>query len=130
MPSATVDYPHLLSQKKPAPIHKASEHKERLAELQTLLSKTDLTSPEKTYCELLALLVEDYEKKTFALPNLSPIDLLKELMEANNLQQKDLLPIFKHKTLISEILNGKRRLSVEHIRGLAKRFHIPAEAFI
>jgi HTH-type transcriptional regulator/antitoxin HigA len=51
-------------------------------------------------------------------------------MAANGLQQKDLLDVFKHKTLVSEILNGKRSLSVEHIRGLARRFRVSPEVFI
>jgi len=59
-----------------------------------------------------------------------PVDVLKELMAAHGLRQKDLLNIFKHKALISEILNRKRPFSVEHIRALAQRFQVSAEAFI
>ena len=51
-------------------------------------------------------------------------------MAANRLQQKDLLGVFKHKTLLSEILGRKRPLSVDHIRGLARRFRISPEVFI
>ena len=58
------------------------------------------------------------------------MDVLKELMAANQLQQKDLLDVFKHKTLISEILHRKRPLSVDHIRSLARRFRVSADVFI
>jgi HTH-type transcriptional regulator / antitoxin HigA len=51
-------------------------------------------------------------------------------MAANRLRQKDLLAIFKHKTLLSEILNRKRPFSVEHIRALARRFQVSAEVFV
>ena len=45
-------------------------------------------------------------------------------------QQKDLLDVFKHKAMISEILHRKRPLSVAHIRGLARRFRVSADVFI
>jgi HTH-type transcriptional regulator / antitoxin HigA len=131
MASATLDYPRLLGQKRPAVIRTKVEHKRRLAEFEQLVWRENLTSAEKQYCELLAVLIEDYEKKAFSLKAASsPIELLKELMSANQLQQKDLLDIFKHKGLISEVLSGKRPLSVAHIRGLAERFRISPEAFI
>ena len=58
------------------------------------------------------------------------MDVLKELMAANRLRQKDLLDVFKHKAPISEILSRKRPFSVEHIRTLAKLFQVSAEVFV
>ena len=59
-----------------------------------------------------------------------PIDVLKELIAANRLQQKDLLDVFKHKALLSEVLRRKRPLSLDHIRGLARRFRVSPVVFI
>jgi len=99
--------------------------------LERLLSKPSLSSAEQRYCELLGVLIEDYEKRAFPLKSKAdPIDVLKELMAANGLKQKDLLDVFKHKTLLSEILSRKRPLSLEHIRGLGRRFRVSAEVFI
>lgn len=90
-----------------------------------------MTKAEQDYCELLSVLIDDYEKKAFAIrAEATPVDVLKELMAANHLQQKDLLDVFKHKTLISEILHGRRPLSVDHIRRLARRFHVSPSVFI
>jgi antitoxin component HigA of HigAB toxin-antitoxin module len=52
---------------------------------------------------LLSVLLEDYEKRTFPLKSKAgPVDVLKELLAVNGFRQKDLLDIFKHKTMISE----------------------------
>jgi HTH-type transcriptional regulator/antitoxin HigA len=131
MATVTLDYPRLLSKNRPAVIRTAEEHQQRLEEVNRLFAKPSLTKPEKEYCELLIVLVEDYEKRHFSLKaGASSVEVLRALMEANQLQQKDLLPIFKHKGLLSEILRGKRPLSVDHIRALASRFRISADAFI
>jgi HTH-type transcriptional regulator / antitoxin HigA len=131
MASLTLEYPRLLSKHAPSVIHTKTEHKAYLAELERLLQKPSLSGAEQRYCELLGLLIEDYEKRAFPLKSTAgPVEVLKELMAANGLQQKDLLDVFKHKTLVSEILGGKRPLSVEHIRGLARRFRVSPEIFI
>jgi HTH-type transcriptional regulator/antitoxin HigA len=131
MASTALDYPRLLSKHCPSVIHTKAEHKHYLAELEGMLQKPSLSGAEERYCELLGVLIEDYEVRAFPLnAKAAPVDVLKELMAANGLQQKDLLDVFKHKTLVSEILNGKRPLSVEHIRGLARRFRVSPEVFI
>ncbi len=131
MASATTEYPRLLSKNSPAVIHTKAEHKHYLAELERIFHKPSLSGAERRYSELLGVLVEEYEKRTFALKSKAdPVDILRELMAANGLQQKDLLDIFKHKAMISEILHRKRPLSVDHIRGLAHRFRVSADIFI
>lgn len=131
MASATLDYPKLLSRNAPAVIHSKAERRHYRAELERLLGKASMSDAERRYCELLGVLIEDYEKRVFPLKaKADPVDVLKELMSANGLQQKDLLSVFKHKGLISEILRRKRPLSLDHVRGLAKKFHVSPEAFI
>ncbi len=131
MASTAPAYQDLLSKHCPAVIRNKAEHKRHLAELERLFHQPSLTAAEQRYSELLAVLIEDYEKRSFPLKSKSdPIDVLKELMAANRLQQKDLLDVFRHKTLLSEILRRKRPLSLDHIRGLARRFRVSPEVFI
>jgi HTH-type transcriptional regulator/antitoxin HigA len=131
MATVTLEYPRLLSKNAPAVIHTKAEHRRFLAELEEMLRKPSMTQAEQRYCELLGVLIEDFEKKVFILKSKAqPVDVLKELMAANGLQQKDLLDVFKHKTMVSEILSGKRPLSLEHIRRLARRFRVSPEVFI
>jgi HTH-type transcriptional regulator / antitoxin HigA len=86
-----------------------------------------LTSAEQRLAELLTLLIEDFEERHYALKPATPIAVLKELMAANELKQKDLLDIFGTPSIVSEVLSGKRRLTTEHIRKLSPRFHVSAE---
>lgn len=131
MATVTLEYPRLLSKNAPGVIHTRAEHRRFLAELEEMLRKPSMTLAERRYCELLGVLIEDFEKKVFSLKSKAqPVDVLKELMAANGLQQKDLLDVFKHKTMVSEILSGKRPLSLEHIRRLARRFRVSPEVFI
>ena len=53
-----------------------------------------------------------------------------ELMRASGLKQKDLVDIFGTPSIVSEVLKGKRNLTVEHIRRLSQRFHVTPELFI
>jgi HTH-type transcriptional regulator / antitoxin HigA len=131
MASATLDYPKLLSRNAPAVIHTRAEHKLYLSELERLFGKPSMSGAEQRYCELLSRLIEDHEKRAFPLETKAdPVDVVKELMAANGLRQRDLLDIFKHKALVSEVLSRKRPLSLEHIRALAKKFRVSPEAFI
>jgi len=51
-------------------------------------------------------------------------------MDANRLKQKDLVDIFRTPSIVSEILNGKRQLTTEHIRKLARRFNVSPQVFL
>jgi HTH-type transcriptional regulator/antitoxin HigA len=51
-------------------------------------------------------------------------------MEQNNLKQKDLIGVLGGKSSVSEILNGKRSINLQHIRALADRFHVEPATFI
>lgn len=81
--------------------------------------------------ELLAMLIEKYEHDTepaFSAPD--PIEVIKYKMESNDLRNKDLVEIIGSKSKVSEILNRKRRLTLDMIRKLSKHLHIPAELLI
>ncbi len=57
------------------------------------------------------------------------IELVTGLVELHELKQKDLPPIFKTRSIVSAVLNGKRPLTVKHIDKLAKQFNLPHELF-
>lgn len=59
-----------------------------------------------------------------------PVDVMNELMSANNLKQKDMLDIFGTASIVSEVVHRKRRLTTKHIRQLSRRFHVSPEVFI
>jgi HTH-type transcriptional regulator / antitoxin HigA len=79
---------------------------------------------------LLAHLCTEYEDRTVEPPASTPLEVLKFLMEQNNLQPADLTDVFGSRSTVTQILNGKRELSKEHARRLAERFRLSVEAFI
>jgi len=80
--------------------------------------------------ELLSLIVEKWDNEKNTLIDLNPIELLKELMNENNLKAKDLIEIIGlSKSTISKILNYHKGLSKETIRKLSDYFKVSQEAF-
>jgi HTH-type transcriptional regulator/antitoxin HigA len=125
------EYAALLSSTLPAVIRSEAENHRYLALLEELDSKGNrMTAAERRMTELLTLLIEDFEEKHYAFKAAGPVDVLKELMLANNLKQKDLLDIFGTPSIVSEVLHGKRQLTTEHIRRLSRRFQVSPEVFI
>ena len=126
----TPAYSKLLARIGPKVIRTERENEhflEALGELDGRGSK--LTSEEKELAELLTLLIENFEERHYALPKASPREVLEFLMEQHHLRQADLLDIFKTRSIASEVLNGKRDLTKEHIRLLSDRFHVSPEVF-
>ena len=125
------EYATLLARTLPSVIHSEKENERYLAMLEELDRKgSKLTPAEQRLAELLTLLIEDFEEKAYALEPASPVEILRELMEANNLRQKDLVDVFGTPSIVSEVLNGKRGLTIEHIKKLSGRFHVSPEVFI
>jgi HTH-type transcriptional regulator / antitoxin HigA len=125
------EYAALLSSTLPAVIRSEAENERCIAVLEELDSKGNrTTAAERRLAELLTLLIEDFEEKHYALKAASPVELLNELMQANNLKQKDLLDVFGTPSIVSEVLHGKRQLTTEHIRRLSRRFHVSPEVLI
>ena len=125
------EYATLLAKTLPAVIHSEKENEHYTAVLDELDHRPGkLTPAEQRLAELLSLLIEDFEEKRYSLKPATGIEALEELMEANGLKQKDLVEIFGTPSIISEILDGKRNLTTEHIRKLGRRFRVSPELFL
>ena len=113
----------------PAPITSEQQHEQYLAVLDKLASKENPTREEEKYAEVLMTLIEAYEEEHHAIPDASPIEVLRALMDANDLHQKDLVPIFGSESFASEVLRKKRALNKNHIEKLSKRFNVSPAVF-
>ncbi len=113
----------------PTPITSERQHEEYLSVLDKLTSKANPASDEEKYAEVLMTLIEAYEEEHHSIPDASPVEVLRALMEANDLRQKDLVPIFGSESIVSEILHKKRHLNKTHIEKLSKRFHVSPAVF-
>lgn len=87
-------------------------------------------TPESDELEILGLMVDDYENKHFPIEAPDPIEAIKIRMEEMHLRQVDLIPEIGGKSRVSEILNRKRRLTVDMIRNLAARLNLSADLLI
>lgn len=123
------EYADLLARALPSVIHSEKENQRYLAMLEELDGKGKLSPAEQRLGELLTLLIETFEENAYALKPATPIEMLSELIEANGLKQKDLVDVFGTPSIVSEVLNGKRGLTIEHIKKLSRRFRVSPEVF-
>jgi len=87
-------------------------------------------SPEGEEIELLSLLIEKYEQENYQMKAPDPIEAIKFRMEQMNLKQADIAPLFGGKTRVSEVLNGKRTLTLKMITLLNRYLGIPLESLV
>jgi antitoxin component HigA of HigAB toxin-antitoxin module len=80
--------------------------------------------------ELLGLLLTKYEEERFPLPKIGPVEAIRFAMDRQGLGQSDLAKLLGSRSRASEILNGRRELTLPQIRLLAKSWGIPAQALI
>lgn len=131
MTAAGATYARLLSEIQPAVVHDEEQSQRYTERLENLAFKKNQTAAERKLIELLTLLIENFEEEAYEFRGASPIEVILELMEAHDLKQKDLVEasIFESASVASEVVNGKRELTKEHIKRLSKHFHVSPLAF-
>ncbi|MGB0165292.1 MAG: helix-turn-helix domain-containing protein [Luteibaculum sp.] len=85
---------------------------------------------ESDEADILALLIDEYEKKHFQIEAPDPIEAIKIRMEELNLKQVDIVREFGGKSRVSEMLNRKRKLTLDMIRYLNNRLNLSANLLI
>ena len=78
--------------------------------------------------DILVTLVESYEEKHYLIDAPDPISAIKFRMEQEDLKQKDLIPIIGDSAVVSKVLKGQRKLTVEMIKNLHEQLKIPFES--
>ncbi len=100
-----------------------TDYQKALKRLEEIFDARDGT-PESDEADILALMVDEYENKNFPIEAPDPIEAIKIRMEDLNLKQSDLADALGGKNRVSEILNRKRRLTLEMIRNLTKMLNL------
>jgi len=100
----------------------------RLSTLMSLDPKAN--TKEENELELLALVIEAYERQTVPPASPDPVDAILFRMEQMGLTRKDLVPYIGSISKVSEVLSRKRPLSLSMIRRLHEGLGIPAEILI
>ena len=130
--SEITNYTELLVSFPPRTIKSEEDFEKTQAVVNDLLDKLyegELTEAEQDYLDLLGALIYEYEQKQDLIPDIFGVELLKVFISESNLKQKDLIPIFKTESIVSDVLNGKRKLTVEHIQKLAEFFNVSPAVF-
>ncbi|GAO30662.1 helix-turn-helix domain-containing protein [Geofilum rubicundum] len=110
------------------------EYNEACERIYTLINSKENAiepeSPEGEEMELLSLLVEKYEQEHYPVEAPNPIEAIKFRMEQMNLKQADIAPLFGGKTRVSEVLHGKRPLTLKMITLLNRYLGVPLESLV
>ncbi len=111
------------------PIKTEKDYQKSLKRLELIFDATP-NSKEGDEAEILSMLIDNYENKHYPIEAPDPIEAIKIRMEEMNLKQKDLVGVIGGKSRVSEILNKKKKLTVEMIRELEKILHISASVLV
>jgi len=111
------------------PIKTEEDYYKALERLEQIFD-APINSKEGDEAEILSLLIENYENKHYPIEAPDPIEAIKIRMEEMNLKQKDLVGVIGGKSRVSEILNKKKRLTVEMIRKLEDLLHLSASILV
>lgn len=111
------------------PIKTEKDYRNALARLEVIFD-AKIDTKEGDEAEILSLLIENYENEHYPIEAPDPIEAIKIRMEELNMRQKDLVGIIGGKSRVSEILNRKKRLTVEMIRELERILQISASVLV
>jgi len=123
-------YAQLVANSLPIPPGTEAENERLIKRLSALSERDDLSPEESALTELLAIVIEDFEEKHYALPSVEPYKALKALMQDRGLRHKDVWPVVGNKGLTTEILNGRRKIGAAVAKRLAAHLQVPVELFI
>jgi HTH-type transcriptional regulator/antitoxin HigA len=110
-------------------IKSEEDYRKALKRLEIIFD-APIDTEEGNEAEILSLLIENYENKHYPIEAPDPIEAIKIRMEEMNLKQKDLVGIIGGKSAVSEVLNRKKKLTVDMIRELERMLHISASILI
>lgn len=111
------------------PIKNEKDYRNALKRLEIIFDAPTDTK-EGDEAEILSLMIENYENEHYPIESPDPIEAIKIRMEELNMRQKDLVGVIGGKSRVSEILNRKKKLTVEMIRELERILQISASVLV
>ena len=111
------------------PIRTDTDYRRTLKEIESLMT-AEARTPEGDRLDVLATLVEAYERVHFPMDLPDAVEAIKFRMEQQGLTVEDLEPVIGRRNRVYEILARKRPLTLRMIKGLHSRFGIPAESLL
>tara|TARA_R110000868_G_scaffold366124_1_gene629030 strand:+ start:380 stop:751 length:372 start_codon:yes stop_codon:yes gene_type:complete len=111
------------------PIKTEKDYRNALERLEVIFD-TPIDTKEGDEAEILSLMIENYENEHYPIEAPDPIEAIKTRMEELNLRQKDLVGVIGGKSRVSEVLNRKKKLTVDMIRELERVLQISASVLV
>jgi HTH-type transcriptional regulator/antitoxin HigA len=111
------------------PIKNENDYRNALKRLEVIFD-APIDTKEGDEAEILSLMIENYENEHYSIESPDPIEAIKIRMEELNMRQKDLVGVIGGKSRVSEILNRKKKLTVEMIRELERILQISASVLV
>ena len=111
------------------PIKSEKDYRDALLRLEVIFD-APIDTKDGDEAEILSLLIENYENEHYPIEAPDPIEAIKIRMEELNMRQKDLVGIIGGKSRVSEILNRKKKLTVDMIRELERILQISASVLV
>lgn len=111
------------------PIKSEKDYNNALKRLEFIFD-SELGSKHGDELEILSILIDKYEEEHFPIGMPDPIEAIKFRMEQLGMKQKDLAEVVGLKSRVSEILNKKRKLTIDMIRKLSQTLSIPSDVLI
>jgi len=111
------------------PIKTDADYRDALKRMEIIFDAA-LGTPESDEADILGVMIDEYEKKHYAIEAPDPIEAIKIRMEEMQLKQVDLVDVIGGKSRVSEVLNRKRKLTVDMIRNLTKRLSLSPSLLI
>jgi HTH-type transcriptional regulator / antitoxin HigA len=105
------------------PIKTEADYRDALNKLEIIFDAA-IGTPESDEADVLGLMIDEYEKKHYPIEAPDPIEAIKIRMEEMQLKQVDLIDEIGGKSRVSEVLNRKRKLTVDMIRNLTRRLNL------
>jgi HTH-type transcriptional regulator/antitoxin HigA len=110
-------------------IKSEKDYDQALTRLDTIFH-AEVDTPEGDEAEVLSILIEKYEDQHYPIGMPDPIEAIKFRMEQMGMKQKDLAEVVGFTSRVSEILNRKRKLTLNMIRKLSSTLQIPTEVLV
>ena len=123
-------YSQLLGKFQPRIIKNIEEYNEASCILLELMMRPERSPEETELLQLIAVIIQEFDKKQEQPEPASPQEVLLHLMEERNFKQVDLVGKIGSKGVVSEIVNGKRSISKSQAKILAEIFHVSSSVFI
>jgi HTH-type transcriptional regulator/antitoxin HigA len=120
----------LLAKYQPKVIETEEENDRAISLAQELEHKANRTPEENAILELLVILIEKFEEEHYTLDEGTPRSMLLHLMEANEIEEENLVGVIGSLEVVSEVVNGKRSISKAQAKALAEFFSVDVGLFI